>query len=167
MDKNVKQDEEIEEIEEPAEAQEVEEDDEVAVLKQQLEDSEAKYKRALADYQNLEKRVSEQRLELIKGANKDLLLRILTVLDTLLLAQQHVADKNLDVSINHFLDVLKSEGLTRIKTIGEKFDPMLMEAITVEEGDEGKVINEVRAGFLLHDKLLRAAQVTVGAAKQN
>ena len=136
-------------------------------LLQKIEECEVKYKRALADYQNLEKRVSEQRLDLIRGANKDLLLRLLPVLDTLILAQQHVADKNIEVSINHFLDILKSEGVTRIKTSGEKFDPMLMEAISVAEGEEGKVVNEVRAGFLLHDKLLRAAQVIVGSAKQN
>lgn len=162
MDSKVKQDEELDEVEET----ELEEgEDEFAALEKQIEESETKYKRALADYQNLEKRVAEQRVELIRGANKDLLLRLLPVLDTLILAQQHVEDKNIEVSINHFLDILKSEGVTRIKTSGETFDPMLMEAISVVEGDENKVINEVRAGFLLHDKLLRAAQVTVGKGK--
>lgn len=147
---------------EPEEAFEEETDSEHEALLQRAEIAEEKYKRALADYQNLEKRVAEQRVDLIRSANKDLLLRILGVLDTLLLAQQHVTDKNLEVSINHFLDVLKSEGVTRIKTSGEEFSPELMEAISTVEGDEGKVVNEVRAGFLLNDKLLRAAQVTVG-----
>lgn len=144
----------------PEETEEV--DNGIEELKVQLEECETKYKRALADYQNLEKRVSEQRIDLIRSANKDLLLRILTVLDTLVLAQQHTADKTIEVSINHFLDVLKSEGVIKIKTVGEDFDPALMEAISTEEGKEGKVINEVRAGFMLNDKLLRAAQVTVG-----
>lgn len=136
--------------------------EEVEALLKRLEDTENKYKRAIADYQNLQKRVQDERIELIRSANKDLLLRILQVLDTLMLAQQHVQDKNLEVSINHFLDILKSEGVTRIKTVGEEFDPAVMEAITTAEGEEGKVVAEIRAGFMLNDKLLRAAQVTVG-----
>jgi molecular chaperone GrpE len=137
-------------------------DNELEKLTEQITEFEAKYKRALADYQNLEKRVAEQRIELIQGANKDLLLRILPVLDTLLLAQQHANDKSIEVSANHFLDVLKSEGVTRIDTKDKTFDPSLMEGIATVDGEEGKVINEARAGFMLHDKLLRAAQVTVG-----
>ncbi len=137
-------------------------EDELVKLRAEKEDAENKYKRALADYQNLQKRSQDERLELIRSANKDLLLRILTVLDTLLLAQQHVQDKNLEVTANHFLDVLKSEGVTKIETIGKDFDPALMEAIATEEGKEGKVVSEARAGFMLNEKLLRAAQVTVG-----
>lgn len=134
----------------------------IADLEARLEGTENKYRRALADYQNLQKRTQDERIELIRSANKDLLLRILQVLDTLILAQQHVQDKNLEVSINHFLDILKSEGVIRIKTVGEDFDPAVMEAIATAEGEEGKVVNEVRVGFMLNDKLLRAAQVTVG-----
>jgi molecular chaperone GrpE len=137
-------------------------DEELQRLTDQIGEFEAKYKRALADYQNLEKRVAEQRVELIQGANKDLLLRLLPVLDTLILAKQHANDKTIEVTVNHFLDTLKSEGVTRIDTVGKDFDPLLMEGIATEEGEEGKVINEARAGFMLHDKLLRAAQVTVG-----
>lgn len=136
---------------------------EIEALESRLEESENKYKRALADYQNLQKRAQDERLDLIRSANKDLLLRILSVLDTLLLAQLHTQDKNLEVSINHFMDILKSEGVTKIETIGKEFDPMVMEAITTAEGEEGKVVAEVRAGFMLNEKLLRAAQVTVGS----
>ncbi len=155
---------ETQEVPEPEETDQSE-DSEKEALVQKIEEFETKYKRALADYQNLEKRVSEQRVELIRGANKDLLLRLLPVLDTLMLAQQHSQDKTIEISISHFLDILKSEGVTRITAVGQEFDPLLMEAISTVEGDEGKVINEVRAGFLLNEKLLRAAQVTVGAAK--
>jgi molecular chaperone GrpE len=156
----------LEETQKPEEAEE-QLDTEVEDLVQKIAECEAKYKRALADYQNLEKRVADQRIDLIRGANKDLLLRLLPVLDTLILAEQHATDKTIVISINHFLDILKSEGVTRIKTVGEAFDPVIMEAIATVDGDEGKVINETRAGFMLHEKLLRAAQVTVGSAKQN
>lgn len=160
MDKTKKQNDELEPEEEPGTTEAL--DEELERLTQQIGEVEAKYKRALADYQNLEKRVAEQRVELIQGANKDLLLRMLPVLDTLILAEQHASDKTIEVTINHFLDILKSEGVTRIETKDKEFDPSLMEAIATVEGEEGKVMNEARAGFLLHDKLLRAAQVTVG-----
>lgn len=140
--------------------------DAFADLEVKLEETENKYKRAIADYQNLQKRSLEDRSEWIKSANKELLLRILTVLDTLILAFQHLEDKNIQVSINHFMDVLRDEGVTRIETVGKKFDPAVMEAITTVEGEEGIVVNEIRAGFLLHERLLRPAQVTVGEAKQ-
>ena len=154
--------EDINEAEVQEEVLETEEQKEIENLKQKVEETENKYRRAIADYQNLQKRSQEDRQEWIRSANKDLLLRILTVFDTLVLAYKHLEDKNLQVSINHFLDVLKSEGVTRIETIGKEFDPTIMEAITTEKGEEGKVIAEIRAGFMLFDKLLRAAQVTVG-----
>lgn len=123
---------------------------------------EHKYKRALADYQNLEKRVAEQRREWIISASREVLSRLLPVLDTLILAQKHLNDKGLEVSIQQFLAALAAEGAVRIETKGKKFDPAHMEAVGTEKGEEGKVIEEVRAGYLLHDKLLRPAQVIVG-----
>jgi molecular chaperone GrpE len=134
-------------------------------LQEKLDEAENKYRRALADYQNLEKRVIEDRREWIRSANKDLLLRLLPVLDTLVLASKHDENKNLAVSIGQFLDVLKSEGVTKIETIGKKFDPEIMECVSIVEGEDGKVIEEARSGFMLNDRLLRPAQVIVGEKK--
>lgn len=136
--------------------------EELALAKEAIDAADNNYKRALADYQNLQKRTQEDRLHWIQSANRELLLRILTVFDTLMLAQQHMQDKNLAVSIQQFLDVLKSEGVTRIETVGKKFDPHLMEAIATGNGKDGEVLGELRAGFMMHDRLLRAAQVKVG-----
>jgi molecular chaperone GrpE len=136
--------------------------EELEQLKQKLEEAEGNYKRALADYQNLQKRVAEQRSDLILSANKDLLLRILSVLDTLILANKHVENEGLKVSINQFLDVLKAEGVTKIKTLGEEFDPHLMECVAIDKGDDNKVLEELREGYVLNDKVLRPAQVKVG-----
>ena len=158
-DQNDKQleDEEIVEVENDSDVV-----DEFEKLKQQVGDFENNYKRALADYQNLQKRVQEEKSEWIRSSNRELLLRILTVLDTLILAYQHTQDKNVQVSVQQFIDVLKSEGVTKIETVGKKFDPNTMEAIATDTGEEGKVLEELRVGFMLHDKLLRAAQVKVG-----
>ena len=166
MDKNTKQNgkttedgkqKEIEEnqIEEPK-------DKKYQELEEKINDYEEKWKRAIADYQNQEKWVREQRAEWVKSANKDLLLRILPVLDTLFLAIQHSEDKNLKVSIDQFLAVLKEEGVVKIDTLGKEFDPFQMEAISSELGEENKVIKELRVGYMLFDKILRPAQVTVG-----
>lgn len=153
-------DEEKEEDTDAAEDSEVV--DELEELKQQIGDFENKYRRALADYQNLQKRTQEEKGEWIRAANKELILRILTVLDTLILAYQHTQDKNIQVSVQQFFDILKSEGVTKIETVGQKFDPNIMEAIATDDGEEGKVLEELRVGFMMYDKLLRAAQVKVG-----
>jgi molecular chaperone GrpE len=150
------------EEEEIEEVSEDEESSEIAELTAQLEESENKYRRALADYQNLQKRAAEERTSWARLANRDLLLRILTVLDTLVLAQKHIDDQGLNVSINLFRDVLKAESVIQIETIGKEFDPHLMEAVAADEGKENIVLEELRAGFTIHDTLLRPAQVKVG-----
>ena len=138
-------------------------DQEVKELKQkEIEEMENKYKRALADYQNLEKRVAEDKREWMLTSNKNLLLRILPILDTLMLAVKHSGDESLHVSINQFLDILKSEGVTRIETKDKDFDPGLMEGIERVTGEKDKVIEETRAGYMLNDNVLRPAQVKVG-----
>jgi molecular chaperone GrpE len=151
-----------------ADEQEIEETVEVVdnketeLLQQLVEENEGKYKRALADYHNLQKRVNEEKGEWVRSANKELLLRLLPILDTLMLAEKHLNDQSLTVSINQFLDILKNEGVTRIKTVGDDFDPYTMECVTIEAGEDNKVLEELRAGYLLYDKVLRAAQVKVG-----
>jgi molecular chaperone GrpE len=158
-DKPKKEEEQIE-VEEPEEVVEV--DTEKEQLQQLVEENDAKYKRALADYHNLSKRVNEEKGEWIRSANKELLLRLLPILDTLMLVEKHIKDQGITVSINQFLDILKTEGVIRIKTVGEDFDPYTMECVTIEAGEENKVLEELRAGYLINDKVLRAAQVKVG-----
>jgi len=140
--------------------------------KQNLEfkNLENQLKRALADYQNLEKRIAAERQEWIKSANKDLLLRLLPGLDSLLLAEKHTQDEGIKISIKHFLDTFEQVGVKKIETVGQSFNPEFMEAIgTVEVNpladsgqDLGKVVEEVRTGYTLFDIILRPAQVIVG-----
>jgi len=133
----------------------------------EFEDLENQLKRALADYQNLEKRVAEGKGSWIKAANKDLLLKLLPGLDSLLLADKHTQDSGVKLSIKHFLDILEQEGVKRIETRGADFDPNLMEALATAPGDEGKVMEETRVGYTLYGQVLRPAQVIVGSEKQN
>ncbi|MGA2911056.1 MAG: nucleotide exchange factor GrpE [Candidatus Levyibacteriota bacterium] len=123
---------------------------------------ESQLKRALADYQNLEKRIAEEKSSWIKASNKNLLLQLLPGLDSLLLAEKHTQDEGVKISIKHFLDILENEGVKKIETVGKTFDPKLMEAVTTQAGEEGKVLEEVRSGYMLYDSILRPAQVIVG-----
>lgn len=132
---------------------------------EQLKNLENQLKRALADYQNLERRITEEKSAWIMAANKDLILKLLPVLDNLFLAQKHITDAGLDLSIQKFLDALYNEGMERIETKGRDFDPHLMECVSVQEGKENKVLEEVRAGFKINDTVLRPAQVIVGGQK--
>lgn len=136
---------------------------EISELKQKVSEFEDKYKRALADYQNLEKRVREERVDWLKTANKEMILRLLPILDTLMLAQKHSKDQSLAVSIGLFLDTLKAEGVEKIETNGKEFDPQMMEVVATGEGQEnGKVLEELRSGYTIVNRVLRPAQVKVG-----
>ncbi|MCL4354943.1 nucleotide exchange factor GrpE [Patescibacteria group bacterium] len=132
-------------------------------LKQKYEELENLLKRTLADYQNLEKRVSEDREQWLKMANKQLLLRLLPALDSLMLAEKHTKDQGVALSVKAMIDALKAEGVEKIEVTGKDFDPNLMECVQVVEGKEdGKVVEELKAGFALYGKVLRPAQVSVG-----
>src|SRR5579871_3686591 len=99
MSKDKKQEiEEVEENQENIEELETDLDKEIENLKNKITDLENQYRRALADYQNLEKRTREERGEWIRSGNKELLLRLLPVLDILMLAAKHINDKGLDLS---------------------------------------------------------------------
>ncbi len=135
---------------------------EIEKLQEKISEAESNYRRALADYQNLQRRAQEERINWIQSANKDLLLKLLPVLDTLRLAYKHLNDKGLELSIQQFLDVLEKEGVRQIETIDKEFNPHTMECIEIVTGEEDKVIEEIRAGYMLHDKVLQSAQVKVG-----
>ncbi len=132
-------------------------------LKNLADGFEVSYKRALADYQNLQRRTQEERINLIKSANQNLILKLLPVLDTLILAVKHFNDSGLNMTIDQFIKVFEDEGLKKIKTVGEKFNPETMEAVTTREGEDGIVLEELRIGF----ENIRPAQVTVGKAKMS
>ena len=126
------------------------------------EEFENQLKRALADYQNLEKRVILEKSEWIKLANKNLLLKLLPGLDSLMLAQKHTQDKGVSLSISQILNAFNQEGVKKIETLGQIFDPRYMEVLTTVKGEEGKVVEELKAGYTLYESILRPAQVVVG-----
>jgi molecular chaperone GrpE len=129
---------------------------------QPQEDYKAKYLRALADYQNYERRVFEQRTELIKNANKELILKLITFLDDLDRAEQFVSDKNLAHIKDSFYKMLSSEGLEEIDVLNKEFDPYTSEVVDMVAGEKDNIVVEVlRKGYMLNGSVVRVAQVRV------
>ena len=139
-----------------------EEGSNVTQLKKQNTQLENSYKRALADYQNLEKRVREDKQNWIQLANRDLLQRLLPAIDMLQLAEKHTKDQGVKMTLQHVWQAFEQEGIQKIEVIDKKFNPETMEAVATGDGEEGRVIEELRAGYTIHGKVLRPSQVRVG-----
>lgn len=135
---------------------------EIEVLRNQLA-------RALADYDNLKKRVERERQEFSQIASLGLIVRLLPLLDNLEQAQKHLQDAGLAISLNEFNQVLKEEGIEKIKAgPGIKFDENLHEAIEVAEasgpegGKKGEIAEVVLPGWKYRDgPVIRVAKVKV------
>lgn len=140
-------------------------DSEIRILQEEIKRFEDLWKRALADYQNLEKRTAQEKEDFAKFANTGLILKILPGLDSLRKAEEYLKDEGLNLAIKQLEDELISIGLERIQTEGLNFDPEFMECVEVGQGEEGKVLDEIRTGYKLNGRVIRAAQVRVGKAK--
>ncbi len=136
------------------------------VLQQQVADLENNWKRALADYANLQKRMYEERSDLVKFANSSLIAKILPVLDNLELVQKHSKDLGLDMIIKDLRQTLLEEGVEEILVEGKDFDSFLMDAIDSVEGPKDKIMEVVQKGYLLKGKVLRPARVKVGRGEE-
>ena len=135
---------------------------ETEVLKQQVEEFKNKYLRALADYQNLEKRIAEEKFEIIKNANKHLILGLLPFLGNLEKAEIFIKDQGLKMTKDHLFGILKEIGLEEIEVLNKEYDPNSAEVIDIVEGDKDNIVTEVlRKGYKLNDKILQVAQVKV------
>jgi len=131
-------------------------------LENQVAELEENLKRALADYQNLERRVLNERSELIRYSNQELLKNLLPSFDNLYLAEKYIKDEGIKLTVQKLTESLSEVGVKRIELENKKFDPNIMECIEVVDGDKDMVVAELRPGFMLFDKVIRPAQVKVG-----
>ncbi|MGB9707468.1 MAG: nucleotide exchange factor GrpE [Microgenomates group bacterium] len=131
-------------------------------VKKTAEDYKNKYLRALADYQNLDKRVSEEKLKWPSKIKGEIFLKLLPILDNLEKAEIFIKDDGLKLIKDNFYQLLKNEGVEELDILGKEFNPQLAEAVEVVKGEKDNIIVEIlRKGYLFGDKVLRAAQVKV------
>jgi molecular chaperone GrpE len=120
--------------------------------------------RALADYDNLRKRVERERVETEIKANLRLILRLLPIMDALKSAQLHLKDSGLAITIGELENIFKDEGLEEIKVEkGASFDPGLHEAVEAVAGKEdGKVAEVTLSGWkFIEGPVIRYAKVKI------
>lgn len=120
------------------------------------------WKRALADYKNLEKRIAEDKEQLVYYVKKQTIENFLPFLDNLEKIEEHIKDKGLELTLKEFRKTLQSMGVEEIHTDGKDFDHLTMEAVETEKGEKNKVLKTTNRGYLLNGKLLRPAKVIVG-----
>ena len=135
-------------------------------LKTELETWKNKYLRILADYQNLEKRIKEARENEVKYASGKIILKILPVFDILEQVVKINNDQGLILALKQFSEVLTRENVQKIEVLGREFDPLTMECLEVVPGEKDNlVVQELRTGYKMYDKVIRTARVKVGKKK--
>lgn len=154
-------------------------DKEIEELKKKLEEKEKEAKevydrllRLAADLENYKKRAAKEKEEWIKFANEDLIKAFLPFIDNLERAVNH-AEKVVDTGvmiegvrliIQQILQTLNKFGLSSFESAGKPFDPSIHEAMLVVESNQhepDQVVEEFQRGYLLNDRLLRPATVSV------
>jgi len=154
---------------------------EVAERNEQIKQHEDQLLRVRAELENFKRRIQREKSEALRYANEPLLRDLLPVIDNLERALSAAANlrtqsngesgspfealvSGVEMVLASFRDVLGRHGVSRLATAGEPFDPSRHEALAQVETSAqapGTVVEEYAPGYTLHDRLLRAAQVTV------
>lgn len=156
-------------------------DEEMEQLRKQMEELQkqkdellAQLQRVSADYVNFQKRTPRQVADAVGYEKEKIIRTLLPVLDgfehTLQSAAVASAEnaesfvRGIKIVHDQMLDVLKSHGVEQIKSLGEKFDPTLHEAImqkSVNGAAENIVVEEFQKGYKINDRVMRPSRVIV------
>ena len=154
-------------------------EDQVAALRQSLEESQKMAEenrdtaqRAQAELINYRKRADEDRISLQQYSNSRLIIKFLPVIDELDLAIGHAEENSSSDSWwegvkliqRKMAGLLESEGVVKVEAVGEIFDPLQHEALGTTASSEyppGYIVEVVRNGYRLHDRVIQPAQVVV------
>jgi molecular chaperone GrpE len=131
--------------------------------------------RTTADFENFKKRAAREKQDALKFANESLIQKLIPLLDNFDMAlaavqngQTGAASSSLQSGINMILQQFKSAlteaGLEEVDATGKPFDPNLHEAVSQQESaevPEGHVVQQLRKGYKLRDRLLRPASVII------
>lgn len=132
-------------------------------LEARVLDLENSWKRALADYKNLEKRSAEEKRSLIEFSNSVLIENLLPVMDNFEMIEEHSEDMGIKMSIKEFKQVLENSGLKEAAvSVGDEFNHEVMDAVETIKGEKDKVVEITRKGYFYKEKLIRPVSVKVG-----
>jgi molecular chaperone GrpE len=155
------------------------ENKEIEELKKKLEEKEKEVKenfdrflRMAADLENYKRRAAKEKEEYVKFGNEDLVKAILPFIDNLERAVNHaekvddagVLIEGVRLTIQQILQALNKFGLSSFESVGKPFDPSMHEAMLVIETDQhepNQILEEYQKGYLLNNRLLRPATVSV------
>ena len=152
-------------------------EDEVTRLKSQLADAEKRVLMGQADMENLRKRSRREVEDRLKYAALPLMSELLEAVDNLERALSTVEeDENVNSGLvegvgmvaQHIATVLGNYGCKKIESVGQPFDPNLHQAVQMQPSEEfeaNTVMQELRTGFQLHDRVIRPSQVFVSTGK--
>lgn len=147
---------------------------ELEKAQQEANEMKSRYLRSVADMENFRKRIAREKQDIIRSAAGSVIESLLPVLDNMKLglqaAENHPEAKDVTIGFKMVDTQLKSalsdQGLQELIPDGETFDPNLHECIAHQPSDEveeDKVIQTVRAGYRLNERLIRAANVIVSS----
>lgn len=130
----------------------------VVSLSEQLSDAKRREQVALADYQNLVRRTSEERSKVAKLAAKNFVEDLIQPLNHLSLASEQLNDAGLNMVVTQLWQALEQNGLKKIDALGKPFDVTLMEA--AEIGEKGEIVVKVISeGYTLNNEVVQHAKV--------
>lgn len=147
----------------------------LAELQESLDKLNDQHLRMLAEYDNYRKRTLQEKSDLIKNGGERVLKELLPIVDDFELAVKHAREskseedpivEGLLLIYDKLIGYLEKQGVVMIEATGSPFDDNLHEAVAMIPAptpeQKGKVIDCVRTGYMLHDKVLRHAHVVVG-----
>ncbi len=135
-----------------------------------------KYLRLAAEFENYKKLAQKQKQEYVQFANESMLKELLPVVDNLERAIKHAKESHgqqgllqgVELTLKQATETLARFGVKPIASLGTPFDPAQHQAVARRESPTAKentVIEEYQKGYLLHDRVLRAAMVVVASAQ--
>ena len=147
---------------------------ELEQAKLEASDMKTRYLRSVADMENFRKRITREKQDIIRSAAASVVESLLPVLDNMKLglqaAENHPEAKDVTTGFKMVEGQLKNalieQGLEELLPDGNDFDPNLHECIAQQASDtvaEDKVIQTIRAGYRLNERLIRAANVIVSS----
>ncbi len=159
------------------EIKELSAEEKIAELEAKLKESEDKYFRVHADFENIKKRLEKEKYQAIDYASEKFAKDLLTPIDTLemaLAAEEAAKDmpaeellsklkEGVELTIKNFYTAFEKHDITLVETDGE-FDPNFHDAVMQVDSpdhESGQIVQRLQKGYKFKDRLLRAAMVSI------